>query len=94
MMHRAGQRCFELLTRIGSPQLLEQSYSPAAVFFLLHKYEKQTEYNMSQLFSMLLHVNLVILSLKVFPSWTRLLAELDKPVYKAFARVCKAAEAL
>ena len=28
-MHRAGQRCFELLALIGSPQLLEQSYSPA-----------------------------------------------------------------
>ena len=28
-MHRAGQRCFELLAPIGSPQLLLQSYSPA-----------------------------------------------------------------
>ena len=28
-MHRAGQRCFELLALIGSPQLLLQSYSPA-----------------------------------------------------------------
>ena len=27
-MHRAGQRCFELLALIGSPQLLYQSYSP------------------------------------------------------------------
>ena len=27
-MHRAGQRCFELLALIGSPQLLLQSYSP------------------------------------------------------------------
>ena len=27
--HRAGQRCFELLALIGSPQLLQQSYSPA-----------------------------------------------------------------
>ena len=28
-VHRAGQRCFELLALIGSPQLLLQSYSPA-----------------------------------------------------------------
>ena len=28
-MHRAGQRCFELLALIGSPQLLQQSYFPA-----------------------------------------------------------------
>ena len=28
-MHRAGQRCFEFLALIGSPQLLLQSYSPA-----------------------------------------------------------------
>ena len=27
-MHRAGQRCFEILALIGSPQLLLQSYSP------------------------------------------------------------------
>ena len=39
-MHRARQRCFELLALIGSPQLLLT---------------------------------------KLFPSWTRLLAELDKP---------------
>ena len=31
-MHRAGQRCFELLALIGSPQFLEQSYSPAFFF--------------------------------------------------------------
>ena len=28
-MHRAGQRYFELLALIGSPQLLQQSYSPS-----------------------------------------------------------------
>ena len=32
-MHRAGQRCFELLALIGSPQLLQQGYSLAVVFF-------------------------------------------------------------
>ena len=26
-MHRAGQRCFELLALIGSPQLLQQTAS-------------------------------------------------------------------
>ena len=29
LIRRAGQRCFELSALIGSPQLLEQSYSPA-----------------------------------------------------------------
>ena len=54
-MHRAGQRCFELLALISSPQLLYQSYFSAVVVFLLQNDDKQTEHNMSQLFSMLIN---------------------------------------
>ena len=44
---------------------------------------------MSQLFSMLINCNLFILLLKVFPSWTRLLAELDKPWTRLLAKLDK-----
>ena len=47
--------------------------------FLLHNDDKQTQHVtiVFKLFSMLINFNLFILLLKVFPSWTRLLAELE-----------------
>ena len=87
-MHRAGERCFELLALIRSPQLLSQSYSPGVVFFFITKLR---ETNRTQHVTIVFNVNQFLSFYSLIEGipqldktlgrtgQTRLLAELDKP---------------
>ena len=62
-MHRAGQRCFELLALTPALSFSNKVIPQLLWFSLLQNHEKQTEHNVSHLFSMLINFYSLIKSI-------------------------------